>query len=214
MIVVVDYGMGNLFSVAKALEQLGEEVVISNKEEDIKRAEKIVLPGVGSFAEGMKNLKKLSLITVLKKEILENKKPFLGICLGMQLLAITGEEDGLNEGFGWIPFKVEKFKFNSDNQNNALRIPHMGWDNLILKESPLFKGINPENNFYFVHSYHLVPLSKKEGEDLIAAECHYGYNFPAAIQKENIFATQFHPEKSQQAGLKILKNFVEWKSDN
>lgn len=200
MTVIIDYGMGNLFSVENALKHLGVEVKISNHKEDIQKADKLILPGVGAFPDGMRNLKKLGLVEILEEEILKNKKPFLGICLGMQLLATEGEEVELTKGLGWIAGRVRRFQVDEAK----FRIPHIGWNDLILeKEPPLFRGIE-QLTFYFVHSYHLVP----EDSSAVSAVCNYGENFAAAVQKDNIFGVQFHPEKSQKSGLRVLKNFI------
>jgi glutamine amidotransferase len=202
MIVVIDYGMGNLRSISKALKKINADFIISNKVKDIKSATHLILPGVGFFEEGIKNLREFGLIDILKEEVLVNKKPFLGICLGMQLLFKTSEEGGLIQGLGFIDGEVVRFKFN----NNELKIPHIGWNRIFGKdlfEIPIFQGIDPDSNFYFVHSYHPVLHEK-----IKCVFTDYGYNFVSAIQKENIFATQFHPEKSQKKGLQIIKNFV------
>lgn len=199
MVVIIDYGMGNLFSVKNAFDAIGAESVISNDSKDLKKADKIILPGVGAFPDGMKNLKKRGFIEVLKKEVLEKEKPFLGICLGMQLLATDGEEHKLTKGLGWIPGHVRKF-----NVQNNLRIPHMGWNDVFIKkENPLFESVK-DPVFYFVHSYHIVPKDSR----VVIATCNYGEEFVAAIQKGNIFGVQFHPEKSQKCGLELLKNFL------
>jgi imidazole glycerol-phosphate synthase subunit HisH len=199
MVVIIDYGMGNLFSVKNALDAIGAESIISDNPEDLEKADKIILPGVGAFPDGMKNLKKRGFIEVLKKEVLNNKKPFLGICLGMQLLATDSEEHKLTKGLGWINGHVKKF-----NVDNNFRIPHMGWNDVFVKkENPLF-GANKTPVFYFVHSYHIVPNDLS----VILATCNYGEEFVAAIQKDNVFGVQFHPEKSQKCGLEFLKNFL------
>lgn len=206
MIMIVDYGMGNVRSVAKAFELLGNNVVISSNPEDLIKADKIVLPGVGAFGEGMKNLNKLSLKEVLTQQVFEKKKPFLGICLGMQLIAKESEEFGLHKGLGWINAKVKAF----DVVDKKLKVPHVGWNNISLKkDNSLFKGIKEGAEFYFVHSFHMVCEDKNN----IIATCDYGGEITAAVQHENIFATQFHPEKSQVKGLKIIKNFVEDNND-
>lgn len=203
MITVIDCGISNLHSIAKAIETVGGQVCVSNKAEDLKKADKIVLPGVGAFGRAMENLRRAELIAALNKEVLENKKPFLGICLGLQVLAKQGMEFGESAGLGWFDAKVVPFNFKQEN----LRIPHMGWDDIeIIKDTPLFSGLDKKSTFYFVHSYYMDLL----GSD-VAAECEYGVNFPAAILRGNIFAVQFHPEKSQKAGLKLLENFVNWK---
>ncbi len=201
MIVIVDYGMGNLFSVKNALESLGVEVVISRNPEDLKRSDRIILPGVGAFPDGMKNLKESGIIPALEEEVLRKKKPFLGICLGMQLLGSVGEEYKETAGLGWLPGRVRRFQ----TDKKQFCIPHVGWNEVAAKDNHLFKGL-PNPIFYFVHSYHLVP------EDLSAviATCDYGEIFAAAVQKENIFGVQFHPEKSQKDGLKVLENFLNY----
>lgn len=199
MIVIVDYQMGNVASVRNAFEQLGQQVMISNRAEDIRRAGHIVLPGVGAFGEGMKRLKALGLTEILYQEVIENKKPFLGICLGMQLLAKTSDEFGAHEGLGWIPGEVHRI------QANGMRLPHVGWNNLRLERAcPLLNEWIHEADFYFVHSYHF----KAEVPDHVSAVCDYGETFSAVINKDNIFGVQFHPEKSQKAGRILLENFV------
>ncbi|MBI2063445.1 MAG: imidazole glycerol phosphate synthase subunit HisH [Candidatus Yanofskybacteria bacterium] len=204
MIVIVDYGLGNLFSVRNAFKLLGVEVIVSSKPNDIKNAERLILPGVGAFGDGMNNLKAKGLDEVIIEEVSANKKPFLGICLGLQLLADIGFEYGENKGLGLISGNVRKLEVES----RGLKVPHIGWNNVsYIKESPLFKGIKPDSDFYFVHSYQLICGDK---ENLVAT-AQYGETITAAIQKNNIFASQFHPEKSQENGLKLLENFVNWK---
>ncbi len=204
IVVVIDYGMGNMRSVAKAFEYLGCQTVISSNPDDIKRADYLVLPGVGSFGRGMDNLKRLNLIELLSDEVLNKKKPILGICLGMQLMADDGEEFGYHKGLGWIRFSVKKLEADG----RMLKIPHVGWNNTAIKKDCfLFKGFVQDPVFYFVHSYHMVC----DSDDIIAATCNYGKDFAAAVQKGNIFATQFHPEKSQILGLKLLENFINWR---
>lgn len=204
MLVIIDYGMGNVRSVAKAFEILGVNVLISNNADDIKKAERIIMPGVGAFSDGIERLKKLNLINALKDEILIKKKPFLGICLGMQLIAKQSEEFGIHKGLGWVDAEIKEFKFN----DKRLKVPHVGWNNInIKKEGDLFNGIKDGTEYYFVHSYF---MSCKE--DIVTATCNYGIEFVSAIQKDNIFATQFHPEKSQTVGLKLLENFINWEN--
>ena len=199
MLIIIDYGMGNLKSVYNAFTYLGQEVIISNKKEDLERADYIVLPGVGSFGKGIENLRKLGLIELLNKEVLENKKPFLGICLGMQLIAKDSTEEGLNKGLGWLDANVRKLDVK-------LRIPHMGWNDVKFnKESNLLKNLSLGTSFYFIHSFAMNCKDKKD----ILMTTEYGKEFVAAIQKENIFAVQFHPEKSHKSGLQLLKNFLE-----
>lgn len=200
-IAVIDYKMGNLHSVAKAIEFVGGDVVVTSDPEELEAADKIVLPGVGAFGEGMERLRELGLIEVLNCEVRGKKKPFLGICLGMQLAATVGEEHGEHKGLGWIDARVVRFQFDSPEY----KIPHMGWDDVrFVKESPIFTGLESPTAFYFVHSYHLVPDNK----DIIAGVCDYGGEFVAAISFDNIHLTQFHPEKSQKKGLRVLENFV------
>lgn len=204
MVVIIDYGMGNLFSVENALKYLKADAMISNKAEDLKKADRIILPGVGSFSDGMKNLENLGIIKTLEEEVVKNKKPFLGICLGMQLLASEGEENGLTRGLGWFAGRVRRFLIDE----TKYRIPHVGWNDVVAGAGEkLFGGIqNPV--FYFVHSYHLVP---KDTADIVAS-CDYGEKFAAALKKDNIFGTQFHPEKSQKNGLKLLENFLKFRA--
>ncbi|MDO8561479.1 MAG: imidazole glycerol phosphate synthase subunit HisH [bacterium] len=202
MIAIVDYGMGNVASVRNALALLGAEGVITSAPEDFERATHIIFPGVGAFPDGMRELEERGLIPILKKEVLGKKKPFLGICLGMQLLATMGEEGGETRGLGWIQGAARKFRIDE----KKFRLPHIGWDDVSISgECPLFAGVSLPV-FYFVHSYVLEP----EGEDAhgTAAACSYGETFTAAIQKENIFGVQFHPEKSQKSGLTLLRNFI------
>ncbi len=203
MVIIVDYGLGNLFSVAKALQVIGADVLISDKPADLLQADHLILPGVGAFGDGMKNLRKNGLDIALTTAVIKNKKPFLGICLGLQLLAEKGFEYGEHNGLGWIKGQVRKLAV----EPMGLKVPHIGWNEVeIIRDSPLFKGIKPKSEFYFVHSFAMdcaVP------EDKIAT-AFYGEHITAAIQHDNIFATQFHPEKSQDNGLKILKNFLTW----
>lgn len=193
---IVNYEMGNVASVKKSLDFIGIDCTISNLEKDFEDSDFIILPGVGSFKQGMENLNKLNLVSILNNEVLVKKKPFLGICLGMQLIAQIGTEHGLSDGLGWIEGSVIKI------QNDALRIPHLGWNNLIVQNDSLLKPFNGKD-FYFIHSYHF-DVSNFEN---IAATVNYGINYVAAVRKDNIFATQFHPEKSQDQGIKLLKLF-------
>ena len=202
MIVVIDYGMGNVGSVKNALDFLGVDSTLSRKEEELRRASHIILPGVGAFNDGMNNLKNFGLIPVLKEEVLKKKKPMLGICLGLQLLAEKGEEGGDHEGLGIIKGTVRRFRVDS----KRFRIPHIGWNDVSpVGDNILFNGIS-STIFYFVHSFFLEPTNK----DVIAATCSYGEEFTAAIREKNIFGTQFHPEKSQKSGLALLKNFINY----
>ena len=200
MIIIIDYGMGNLHSVYKAFERLGSEVKISNNLEDIKKADKIILPGVGNFKKGMENLRKLNLIKPLNQRATEDKTPILGICLGMQLLTKHSEE-GDCDGLGWFNAVTRKF-----NLRKEFKVPHMGWNSInIEKNDKIFEGIEPNSKFYFVHSFYVECLEEKD----ILAYTEHDKNFVSAIQKDNIYGMQFHPEKSHESGLKILKNFIE-----
>ena len=201
MIVVVDYGMGNLRSVSKALEHLGGKVKVSSSPKDIRNSDKVVLPGVGAFGDAVRELQSLKLFEPIREFIL-NKKPFLGICLGLQLLFAESEESTGNVGLGVCPGRVQAFR------SAKVKIPHMGWNDIrIQKRHPLLKGIADGSFFYFVHSYYGVPTD----QNIVAATCLYGEeNFAACLATETAFATQFHPEKSQETGLTILKNFLNW----
>lgn len=204
MIVVIDYGMGNLQSVQKALNRIGAISKISTSENDILTAEKLILPGVGHFKNGMKNLRQSGLDKVLNKKALQDKTPILGICLGMQLFTKSSEE-GEIDGFGWIEAHTIKFKFPENTKN--LKIPHMGWNNLIrMKNNPIYNGISDEDSFYFVHSYHVNCNNPSD----ILSTTKYGMEFVSSFQKDNIIGMQFHPEKSHAAGLKILSNFCRY----
>jgi glutamine amidotransferase len=199
-IAIVDYGMGNLRSVAKAFEALGADAVVSSRAEDFAKAERIVLPGVGAFGEGMKNLARLGLDAMLRDEVISAKKPLLGICLGMQLLAEQSSEMGMHKGLGFMPARVERFNVG------ALKVPHVGWNDVTpLPGEKMFRGMGQRPVMYFVHSYHYAGCDPK----IVAATCDYGGEFVAAVRKGNIFATQFHPEKSQELGLRMLQNFME-----
>lgn len=203
MVAIIDYGMGNVASVQKALQFLKIESVITNDHNIIRNASHIVLPGVGSFMQGMKNLNEIGLVELLTEEVITKKKKFLGICLGMQLLIENGTEPIDCKGLCWIKGTVKKFELQN------LRIPHMGWNNITIVNDTYYKDV-VDLDFYFIHSYHLIPDDKS----VIAATVNYGINVVASIQKENIFATQFHPEKSQIAGLAVLKAFFNSHAQN
>jgi len=198
MVVIIDYGMGNVASVQKALTYLDITNCITADLSLIESSTHIVLPGVGSFMQGMKNLKESGLDKILTEQVMNQKKKFLGICLGMQLLAEKGFEPYENEGLGWVKGEVIKF------EDTSIRIPHMGWNNIDVQIDTFYKDI-PSNDFYFIHSYHLLP----DNNDIVAAKVNYGLDYVASIQQDNIFATQFHPEKSQRAGLSVLKSFFD-----
>lgn len=200
MIAIIDYGMGNLCSVANAMKCMKCEAKVTSSCRDIENSSHIILPGVGAFGDGMANLRKMDIIPCLETEVLERKKPFLGICLGLQMLAEKGNEGGFFDGLGWLPGSVKKM------ENSGLKLPHMGWNNVdIVQKEPLFSGIENDTNFYFVHSYHFD--CPKEN---VIAWCNHGQRFAAAIRKGNIFATQFHPEKSHLTGLAVLRNFIDF----
>lgn len=199
MIAIVDYGMGNLRSVEKGFLKVGIDAVVTRNPLDIDNASGVVLPGVGAFRDCMKNLSGSSLIDSIVKAI-EKGKPYLGICLGLQILFTESEEFGLSRGLDILKGKVVRFRFDSKD----LKIPHMGWNNIIIKKRPpVLKDIDDGSFFYFVHSYYVVP----EDKGVIATVTDYGLEFTSMVWKDNIFATQFHPEKSQSLGLKILKAF-------
>ena len=199
MISIVDYGMGNLRSVQKAFEKLGVPAKIVTRPDEIEAAEKLVLPGVGAFRDAIHELQRQELIAPLKAHI-HADKPFLGICLGLQMLFDVSYEDGEWPGLGIIPGKVVRF-----SDHPELKVPHMGWNQLEVVGSPrLLTDIPRDSYFYFVHSYFVVPTD----ESVIAARTEYGQRFASMIARNNLFATQFHPEKSQAVGLKLLNNFA------
>ena len=198
MIVIVDYGMGNLRSVQKGFERVGFTPVISRDPEVVAKAEKVVLPGVGAFRDAIAELKRCELVEPLV-EVINAGKPFLGICLGLQLLFDISYEGGEYEGLGVIPGKVVRFELPK-----PYKVPHMGWNQaMIRRPAPILKGIEEGSHFYFVHSYYVVPRDR----DVVAIEADYGEPFCAMVWRDNLYATQFHPEKSQKLGMKILKNF-------
>jgi imidazole glycerol-phosphate synthase subunit HisH len=202
MIVIVDYGMGNLGSVQNMLKKIGFKSQISSDKEVIRLATKLILPGVGSFDNGMNQLNQLDLIDVLNEEVINKKIPILGICLGMQLMTNYSEE-GTVSGLGWVDANTKKFNFEDDSQ---MKIPHMGWNYIeIKKPHPLLLNFISEPKFYFVHSYYV----KCNIESDTIASTRYGIDFTSSFARENIMATQFHPEKSHKYGFQILKNFIE-----
>jgi len=196
MLILIDYGMGNLRSVSKALEKVGFSVKVSSDPEEVKKAEVLVLPGVGAFRDAMENLRKLGLLKEILRHI-ERGKPYMGICLGLQLLFERSYEFGETEGFGVLEGEVVLLP-------PKVKVPHIGWNQLWgQKPSDLLNGIKDGEYFYFVHSYHVVP----KRQDIILTTTDYGVDFVSSIEYENIFAVQFHPEKSQKAGLRLLENF-------
>ena len=197
MITIIDYGMGNLRSVEKALEKVGARVRVSRDPDEVRRADRIVLPGVGAFGDAMHNLEKRGLVEVIKAEVAAGK-PFLGICLGLDLLFEESDEHGVHAGLGLLPGRVELLP-------TELKIPQIGWNHVaIRKESKLLAGIPDGSSFYFVHSYAVVP----ELESDILCTTEYGCTFVSAVERGNIAAFQFHPEKSSSLGLTILENFA------
>jgi len=205
MIAVIDYGMGNLRSVQKSLEFVGAKVIVTHDPDLILNANSVVLPGVGAFKDCMANLKKLKLVDPIRKFI-DGGKPFLGICLGLQVLFEESEEYGPVAGLGILPGKVVKFPGGSSETKNGrpIKIPHMGWNQIKVKKNvPLFGGVGDAPYFYFVHSYYVVP----EDQNMVATVTNYGVEFVSGIQHKNIYAFQFHPEKSQTLGLSILERF-------
>ncbi len=202
MIVIIDYGMGNLGSIFNMLKKIGAPAEISGDPPKIFSAEKLILPGVGAFDHGMKNLRERGLIPILNKRVLEEKCPILGICLGMQLLTQCSEE-GTLPGLGWIAAKTRHFRF-SDGMAR-LKIPHMGWNEVQpVTAAPLFDGYEGIPRFYFVHSYHVCC---EDTQDILGTTI-YGYEFVSSVKHDNILGTQFHPEKSHKYGLQLLKNFI------
>ncbi len=199
MITIIDYGMGNLGSIANMIKKVGGKSLITSNLDEIREATKLILPGVGSFDNGMRQLKELGLIDILNKKILEDKIPIMGICLGMQLMTQSSEE-GTLDGLGWVEAKSSKFV------SDSLKVPHMGW-NIIYqkKDSSLFSEKESEKRFYFAHSYY---VSCEREEDILTTTS-YGHDFVSSFEKENIIGVQFHPEKSHKFGMSLFKNFVE-----
>jgi glutamine amidotransferase len=201
-IIIIDYHMGNIHSIVNKIHRTGYEAFVTNEIDLIKTADKLILPGVGHFQKAIENLKQLHLLDAMNEAVLLRKTPILGICLGMQLMARHSEEGDV-DGLNWIDADVVKFKVSDQLK---YKIPHIGWNNAINeKESPLFNGISPDALFYFVHSYH-IKCNKKED---VLTSTEYDYLFTSSIQRNNIFGTQFHPEKSHDWGEQILKNFAE-----
>lgn len=201
MITIIDYGMGNTGSIVNMLKKIGVNSQITSDPEEIAKARKIILPGVGHFDRAMEKISQNGLREILDQKALKEKVPFLGICLGMQLLTKSSEE-GQCPGLGWIPAKTIRFRFP---QESPLKIPHMGW-NLVYRATPcpLTENFESEHRFYFVHSYH----AQVEDEKYSILKTEHGYSFDSAIQNDNIFGVQFHPEKSHRFGMRLLENFA------
>lgn len=200
-VAIIDYGMCNLDSVKRAVEECGGTPVVTDQARDIEVANRIILPGVGAFPDAMRNIRQRSLDEVLREQVIGHQIPFLGICLGMQLLATTGWEVSETAGLGWIEGEVRRLEPTAEDT----RIPHMGWNEVVfIRESPLFRGVPSGADFFFVHSYHLDCLN----EQAIVARTPYCDGFVSAVQRDLIFGVQFHPEKSQRLGFQVLRNFL------
>ena len=196
MNVIIDYKVGNLHNLKNALDFYGVENQLVCKADEVRNADRILLPGVGAFAPAMEQLRQSGMLEVLQEKV-ESGTPLLGICVGAQLLMDESEEDGTHTGLGWIPGKVKRFQ-------HQLKIPQMGWNQVSKqKQDPLFEEVADETHFYFVHSYHLLP----ENSEHVLGLSNYGYDFASVVRKDNLWGVQFHPEKSQNAGLRLLKNF-------
>jgi len=204
MIAVIDIGMGNLRNVQKAFQKMGyPDVIISNKKDELEKADALIIAGVGAFGDAMENIAKLKLMDTIRTQVLKNNIPIMGICLGFQLLASEGFEGGHHKGLDLLPMSVKKMELN----DQKLRLPHIGWDDtqIAKKDSILFKDIPDDTDFYYVHSF--APVCEKD--EFIASTCNYGGKFASAVEYKNIFGTQFHPEKSHKYGLRIIKNFAD-----
>ena len=198
MIAIINYGMGNLRSVQKAFEQAGEDAEIVDNPADLEKATKLILPGVGAFPKGMQNLHERGLVEVMNKKVLEEKTPILGICLGMQLLGSFSLEHEKTPGLGYLDMEIRFLE-----EAISERVPHVGWNDIEFKDCDLLKGLQPNPSFYFVHSLYAVPTDP----DIEIGTAHYGVNICSVVKKDNIYATQFHPEKSQKSGMQIIRNF-------
>lgn len=204
MVAIIDYGVGNIGSIENMLRKINVDSIITSDKQEINKAEKLILCGIGAFDDGMEKLQKMDIIDLLHEKVVVKKTPILGVCLGMQLFTNKSEE-GTKPGLGYVDGEVLKFNFNGIEDGNKLRIPHMGWNEVQLKKSsPLFEAMHPDPRFYFVHSYR-VTLNNQQDELLTA---HYGFDFTAAFEKENIIGVQFHPEKSHKFGMKLYENFI------
>jgi glutamine amidotransferase len=201
MLGVIDYGMGNLQSVVNAFSALKASVFVARGPDELRKADKIILPGVGAFGDGMHNLCSRGWVEALEEEVRRKTKPFLGICLGMQMLAANGTEHGFHSGLAWIPGVTDRLRCGSQK----LRIPHIGWNDVrFTRQDGLFKGLGLAQSFYFVHSFAFYP----EQQTTVSGLCDYGEDFVASVEMGNIYATQFHPEKSHKTGLAVLQNFL------
>lgn len=214
MITIIDYGIGNMRSVEKAFERVGAEVLRTDNPDDLARADHLVLPGVGAFGACANEIRRRDLIAPIKDAV-DRGVPFLGVCVGMQLLFDSSDELGEHAGLGLLPGRITRFSgsmqpalvgdTDPSTPHSSLKVPHMGWNTLAIQQaSPLLTGLAPESYVYFVHSYHAVP---DHAEDVLATTS-YGVDFPAVVGRDNVFGVQFHPEKSQYNGLRILENFA------
>ncbi len=200
-IIIIDYGVGNINSIVGALKRLKVKYLFSRNPKDVEKSSKIILPGVGSFENGMKNLEKFKLIDLLNNEVINKKKPILGICLGTQLFCRSSEENNTKiKGLGWLNAEVKKFP------KDCKILPHMGWNEVVTKNNSIFYKKNTKLDFYFVHSYY-INFNRLE-KNILIEKSNYYIDFPAIIIKENIFGAQFHPEKSQKDGLELIKMFI------
>jgi glutamine amidotransferase len=201
-VIIVDYGTGNLHSVTRSLNRLGVRASVTSCPEDIASSDKIILPGVGHFGKTMSRLSRLGFVDVLNEAVMVRGKPILGICLGMELMA-KGCEEGDSDGLGWFDAKAIRFRISD---RIKYKIPHIGWNQIrIQKSSRLMKDIPNFTEFYFLHSYHFIT----DDQEIVLSETEYGSIFPSAVEKDNIFGVQFHPEKSHDAGAQLLRNFIE-----
>lgn len=204
-ILIVDTGVANRHSVKNALEYIGCQVTVSQDPAQILSARKLLFPGVGSFAAGMKTINDRGIVEPLREAVVDRGIPVLGICLGFQMMAESSEEDGVHPGLGWIPGRVVRMKPAGED----MKIPHIGFNSVsVSQDTPLFAGLPSDSDFYFLHSYHM-----KINAEYVTGRCSYGGEFVAAIRFKNIVGTQFHPEKSQGTGLQLLRNFAAWDPD-
>jgi glutamine amidotransferase len=205
MIAIIDYGMGNLRSVLNAFEAIGAPSRVTSAPSDLREARAVVVPGVGAFADGMANFSTLRVLEALGEEVLIRKKPYLGICLGLQFLAREGREHGVTAGFGWLGGVVRPLA----PADPRCKVPHMGWNEVtVTRHCDLFRDLDERPVFYFLHGYQLDPDGDPQVEAAVVATASHGGRVTAAVQRDNVFGVQFHPEKSQEAGLQVLRNFV------